>query len=309
MCDAMKKFFAATLVVLFNLSILSCAQAADLAVPPSVDASSPSPGMPAPVAGPITSGSTASTAANNTASSSTNPSANTNMGESFARPTYQELTHAMIMLGGMDISEPKVTEEYAKLMYCDLWRQSHNNDFEWQRIRDLVVSRAQAKKDYFRIQYQMEGPIYLGKYDFNTQDFPLTPETALNRVGSMVLMEYDAHSLRQAQEKGLKPLCDDSGLSSIFPRSYVLMMNQPFTFDRLKISKDDAKQLLDKMDAAKNTQRQLFVRFRFRIQSVERLDAVKDLQATRVMMHGELASVDVFLDYALTKYLTSIPLK
>jgi len=232
-----------------------------------------------------------------------------NGGESFAKPTFQELTHTMMMLGGMDVSEPRVTEDYAKLMYCDLWRQNHNNDFNWQKIRELVITRAQSKKDYYRIQYQMQGPILLGKYDFNTQDFPLTADTALNRVGSMVLLEFDAHNLRAGAEKGLRPLCDDTSLSTVLPNKYVLYMNQPFTFDRLKMDREDAKQLLDKMEAAKNTERRLYVRFRFRVQSVERLDSAKIDPQARVVMHGELASVDVFLDYAMTKFLTSIPIK
>lgn len=280
----MKKFFAATMIAtLLGLSgSAALAQGAPATPTTTIVATPASPGT------------------------ATTP---VNMGESFAKPTFQELTHTMMMLGGMDVSEPRITEEYAKLMFCDLWRQNHNNDFNWQKIRDLVISRAQSKKDYYRIQYQMEGPVQLGKYDFNTQDFPLTADTALNRVGSIVLLEYDIHAQRAAMEKGVHPLCDDTAVSSVFPTKYVFFMNQPFTFDRLKMDKDDAKQLLDKMDAAKNVGRQLYVRFRFRVQSVERLDSAKIDPQARVSMHGELASADVFLDYAMTKYLTSVPIK
>ncbi len=229
-------------------------------------------------------------------------------GESYAQPTFKELSQTMVMMDGMDVTQPVLTDEYAKLMYCDLYKQNHKNDFDWNKIRQMILSRAVAKKDYYRIQFEVGGTVFLGTYNFETQDFPFVRDSALTRVGSMILLE---RSRQNPTAGGAAPLCGDTDFSPYFPFNYILIMNQPFTFDRLKIPMDEAKILLDKMAAAKNMDRRLFVRFRFRVQAVDKLPPAEklDLRKTRVQMHGELTQADVFLDADMTKYLTSVPLK
>ena len=226
-------------------------------------------------------------------------------GEAYAEPTYKELTQTLVMMDGIDITDPIVANDYAKLLFCDLYRTNSKNDFDWQKIRQQIVSRVTQHKDYYRIQYQLGGTIFLNVYNFETQDFPFKPESALTRVGSMSLLDITQIG---DSTKGIKKLCGDQELSPSFPINYTAQMHQPLTFDRLKIPMDEAKQLLDKMAAVKNTDRRLYVRFRFRLQSLiaKMPPPPVNLRRNRAMFVSELSQIDVFLDKDMTKFVTTV---
>ncbi len=226
-------------------------------------------------------------------------------GESYADPTYKELIQTLVMMDGVDITDPLVANDYAKLMFCDLWKTNSKNDFDWQKIRQQIVSRVTQHKDYYRIQYQLGGTIYLNVYNFETQDFPFKPESALTRVGSMSLLDF---SFIGDKDRGIKKLCGDAEISVAFPINYTAQLHQPLTFDRLKIPMDEAKQLLDKMAAVKNTDRRLYVRFRFRLQSlIQKMSPPPvHLRRARAMFVSELSQIDVFLDKDMSKFVTTV---
>ncbi|HYD19246.1 MAG TPA: DUF4852 domain-containing protein [Patescibacteria group bacterium] len=226
-------------------------------------------------------------------------------GESYANPSYKELTQTLVMMDGVDITDPLVANDYAKLLYCDLWKQNSKNDFDWQKIRQQIVTRITQHKEYYRIQYQLGGTVFLNVYNFETQDFPFKPDSALVRVGSMSLLDV---SQIGEKDKGIKKLCGDDEYSLTFPINHTVQMHQPLTFDRLKIPMDEAKQLLDKMAAMRNTDRRLYVRFRFRLQSLlaKMPPPPVNLRRNRAMFQAELSQIDVFLDKEMTKFVTTV---
>lgn len=233
----------------------------------------------------------------------------TDQGESYVHPSFRELTQTLMMLDGLDITNPIVANDYARMFYCDLWKANNKNDFDWQKIRSQIVQRVSAKKDYYRIQYEVFGTVFLNVYNFETQDFPFTPNTSLVRVGQMVLMD-----LMHLQDSayGIGKLCNDPELSKSFPLGHSLVMNQPLTFDRLKLPVDEAKQLLERMTSLRNLDRRLYVRFRFRIQNVVRKappPGALSLKRSRVIYMGEIKQIDVFMDKEMTKFLTTVHIK
>ncbi len=225
-------------------------------------------------------------------------------GESFALPTFRELSQMLIMMGGLDIQNPKVADEYAKLMYCGLYYDKYKNDFEWNKIRQQIINRVGSKKEYYRIQYQMSGTLYLDRYNFETQDFPLGKNSAMVRVGSMVLYEGGGTA---GEDPKVRRLCHDLTPSAIFPGYYTFVLNQPLTIDRLKLPVDEAKSLLDRMTQQKNNDRRLYVRIRVRVMGIDRTTGSRNV--TGVFLKGEVTNVDIFLDYDMTKYLTSVQIK
>lgn len=230
-------------------------------------------------------------------------------GESYAHPTYRELTQTLMMLDGLDITNSIVANDYSMMFYCDLYKANARNDFDWQKIRTQIVQRVSAKKDYYRIQYEVGGTVFLSVYNFETQDFPFTPGSSLVRVGQMVLMDLVNSG---DPEYGIYKLCGSPELSRSFPMGHVLVMGQPLTLDRLKLPMDEAKSLLERMNSLRNVDRRLYVRFRFRLQSVMRKSpppGLLNLKRNRVVYMGEVKQIDLFLDKDLTKFLTTVHIK
>jgi hypothetical protein len=223
-------------------------------------------------------------------------------GEAFASPTFRELSQMLVMMDGIDINDPAVADDYAKLLYCGLYKDKFKNDFEWNKVRQQLINRVVSKKDYYRTQFELAGSINLDRYNFETQDFPLTPATEMVRVGSMIL--YD---VTNEPDPRLRVLCRDESVTRVFPGHYLFVLAQPLTFDRLKLPMEEAKALLERMNSTKNKDRRLFVRFRLRITGIDKVLKTR-AENVQVMLKGEMTNIDIFHDAELTKLLTSINL-
>lgn len=230
---------------------------------------------------------------------------NSETGEAFAEPTFRDLSMMLLMLDGVDINNPKVADDYAKLNFCGLYKDKYKNDFEWNKVRQQIINRVLSKKDYYRLQYELDGTINLDRYNFDTQDFPLTAATAMERVGSMIL--YDNSNASDNPKGHNRVLCSDDSLTRVFPGNYMFVLTQPLTFDRLKLPMDEAKALLERMASIKNTERRLYVRFRLRVTGIDKVHTTTRSDAVvQVNVKGDIVALDVFLDHDMTKYLTSI---
>ncbi|MBI1216877.1 MAG: DUF4852 domain-containing protein [Alphaproteobacteria bacterium] len=227
-------------------------------------------------------------------------------GESFSPPTYRDLVQTFLMMQGLDINKDKIADEYAKLSYCSLYKKKFHNDFSWNKIRSELITRVNQKRDYYRVQYQLEGTIYLGRFNFENQQFPLIKDSAINHIGALIATDP------RSPDSLPYRLCGDHDFSSVFPYQYIFELNRPFSLKALKVSQDEAKALLDKLASLGDTDRRLYVRFRYRIQTVDKIDPFGkgfDIRGARGSFHGELTSVDLFLDHDMTKFYMRLPLK
>lgn len=216
--------------------------------------------------------------------------ASRDVGEGYAKISFKELTQTLVLLGGLDITNPKVADEYARLVYCDLYSKNFENDVFWNKIRQQIITRAQEKKEYFRVLYETYGIFKLGRYDFEHQFFPLTPETAMKNVGSMVLLTA----------KEFEPYCGDKKIAFDFSPNINLILNHSFTLDKMAMPMDKVEWLLAQMAEEKNVDRQLYGRIRFRI--IDTPGAViSNHRVIRVELLGEVTYIDFFLDAEMTK--------
>ncbi|TAL40318.1 MAG: DUF4852 domain-containing protein [Alphaproteobacteria bacterium] len=228
---------------------------------------------------------------------------NAETGEAFAEPTFRDLSMMLLMLDGIDVNNPKVADDYAKMNFCGIYKDKYRNDFEWNKVRQQITNRIASKKDYYRLQYELDGTINLDRYNFDTQDFPLTTRTAMVRVGSMIL--YDTSTALDNPKGRNRFLCIDDTATRVFPGVYLFVLTQPLTFDRLKLPMDEAKALLERFSSTKNNDRRLYVRFRIRITGISRVHVTQGANVA-VDVKGDVVSLDVFLDSAMTKFMTSI---
>ena len=227
-------------------------------------------------------------------------------GESYADANFRDLSQTLVLMDGISIETPKILEEYAKMNYCEIYKEKFQDDFEWSQFRKLVLQKVQSKKEYYRNLYQISGVIFLGRYNFDTQDFPFIKDSALVNVGSLELHRFKRQSMETI---GLRTFCDSVGAVPVFPGHYVFELNQPLTFDRLKLPMEEAKQLLERMDRMENEDRRLYVRFRMRVISVFPMAPENFNANASVRLRGELTAIDIFLDRDLTQPFATVEVK
>jgi len=230
------------------------------------------------------------------------PEATEGRGESFAAPTFRELALTSMMLEAFDNTKNETIDEYAKLMYCPLYQENYKSDFAWNNVRQELGRKLQGKREYFRTHYEMTGVVYLGRYSFETQDFPFVKDTALVNVGSLTLL-----SMGNRSSADVRRLCGEPEPTTFFPGTYLFMLQQPLTIDRLKMSLNDAEKLLKRMELMNNKDRALYIRFRVRLLGSGNIISRGALN--QLLMRGELVSVDLFYDREMTKHFAVISLK
>ncbi len=223
-------------------------------------------------------------------------------GEAYGVPQLRDLVQTSIMMDALDVSDPKVVDEYAKLFYCDLYQQKFKNDFEWNNIRQDITARINGKKEYYRILYQYVAPVYLGRYNFDTQDFPFEKKTAMIGIGAMELLP--AAASKQMQNN----VCIGQGKQRFFPQNYMVKLSDTLTLDRLKIPMATSEKFLAKMQAMNNTDRLVYLRFRVKLSAARKVKGVASSESIPGYFLGNIMSVDVFLDEGLTQFVANVPL-
>ncbi len=221
-------------------------------------------------------------------------------GESYAVPSYEELAQTTLLLGGMDINENAVADEYARILYCKLYKENYRDDFSWNNVRRDLVTRILSKRETFRTQYEILGTVELGRYNFEAQEFPFVEGTALTNVGVMNILEAKTGAM-----------CGQGGQGSIFPEVTNLVLSKPLTFEKYKIPMDEAEKLLDTMKLLKIGDRRLYIRFRFKVQSVARVPRKGEGgsgASPSIDLNGVIESVDLFFDREATQPVAKIPL-
>ncbi len=229
-------------------------------------------------------------------------------GEAYGIPQLRDLVQTAIMMDALDIFDLKVVDEYAKLFYCELYQQKFKNDFEWNNIRQDITARITGKKEYYRILYQYVVPVYLGRYNFDTQDFPFKRQTAMIGIGAMELLSSSA--TKQAQQN---IACFPQGkVQKSFPQNYMVKLSEALTLDRLKIPVATSEKFLAKMQAVNNIDRLVYLRFRVKLSAARKIKSSgKEVGAgfsgTGYFL-GNITSIDVFLDEGLTQFVVNVPL-
>lgn len=223
------------------------------------------------------------------------------IGEAYAVPTYKEISQTLLMLGGVDVNDPKVMEDYAKMVYCGLYKEKFKNDFEWNKVRGLIASRALEKKEMFRTHYEIRGTMKLDRYNFEGQYFPFTKDTEVVNVGSMVLTERE----------DLIPFCGVTNPSKRFPVMTFLDLNQPLNLTSLKMPMDEAEKFLTKLADLNVKDRIIYVRFRFKIMEVTEVTKAfyPQDEFTQARFLARMNQIDFFFDRDLTKWISGVTLK
>jgi len=218
------------------------------------------------------------------------------VGEGYAKPTYPELIQTLILMGGSDITNTKIADEYGRLVYCDLYEKDFSNDVLWEKIRDEIVARALQKKEYYRVKYEVTSIFYLDRYDFKNEYFPISKKTPIANVGTVNMLAPDDY----------RSDCTGQGVySNLFPMTVVLQLNEPLTIQGFKLPKERVDKLIVRMEEAGDMDRRVYGRMRMVVTDAKGIDFSQSNTA-EVALNGKVISVDFFIDRELTKPIASI---
>ncbi|MBI3440818.1 MAG: DUF4852 domain-containing protein [Proteobacteria bacterium] len=217
-------------------------------------------------------------------------------GDGYAPVTFKELSQTMALMGGIDVNNQDAVDEYAKLFYCEQYKKIFKNDIDLYDFRKMITTRVQAKRIYYRTLYEISSSFQLGRYDPEGQFFPLSGNTAMVNVGSLLLSSGNEW----------KSYCGIGRPSDFFPATITLVLNRPLTLSVFKSTVEQAKNLLERMNRLKNTRRLIYGRIRFRVLDAAGLVSAQEGRFVRAELKGDITSIDFFLDSGLTQPIGSV---
>lgn len=224
--------------------------------------------------------------------------ADENRGSAFSAPTYRELVRTMILTGAFDIKEEEIANEYARTFHCEEYKKYFQDDFRWNEVRIKIIEDLQKKQNSYRSEFEVAGMVKFDRYDFDQQLFPLSADTKMSNLGSLLLLE---------SKEVERPCIGSNEGERVFPRIVYAKLNHPFNFGELRIPMDEAEILIDKIAAMKNKDRVLYVRFRLIFSHGADIRLNKNNMASSATFKSTLHSVDLFYDQDLTQKFMTLP--
>lgn len=176
--------------------------------------------------------------------------------ETYAVPTWENLIKTMARFGALDFSDPKLVDDYAIIAECKIYKSFFEDEFKWKDIQPSLVQSIQLNLGSYPLAYQYDVSLKLARYDFKNGLFNFTDKNALKGINTIHLLSSAKH---------------DCGKESVLllPHTFLAVFPTPSFIEGLPLSETEAKALLFRMENEENTDRRVFVRYRFRIIFIE----------------------------------------
>lgn len=218
----------------------------------------------------------------------------------YQEATYQALSKLYWVVGMHEIDNDRSVDNYLMINECDLYTKYYHNDFDWEQIRETTRDMLAREKTNFPTTFEIMLPLHLGRYNVEEEYFEINEETRFESMKKIDITLSKTHKTCFSK---------DSVLSG-YPGSVILILNRPFTFERVPVEPELANIFLEEAREYYNGlsdrlrmvmyERFAYLRVLVRFNSyVEIVDGVGGKR--RAVMHGQIDGLQVFADREKTK--------
>jgi hypothetical protein len=190
----------------------------------------------------------------------------TAMAQEFAKPMMDNIIKTLIRMKAVDINRDEIVDLYARVTDCNTYLNNYKNDFEWEKIRTKLREDIRNNVQKFPVAYAYETMVKLGRYDFSRKLYPFVGDGGEINVNTFTMVVND------------KNFCSNEK-SSWLPTFYKLVLDKPIKLPGLYLSEEDGRDLMTRMEAAKNLTHLVYMRVNVRITYVAGLATNKEISA------------------------------
>lgn len=134
-------------------------------------------------------------------------------------------------LGAFDLADNLAISNYIKINNCNVFTDFVNDDMEWSKILDTMRTHLSKNRDSFPLNFQFIIEVNLGRYDPEKGGFPL-----INKTGF-----HDATRISVDSIDNRRDICYDKRPIEDYPRSVLILLQQPFTLEFIKLDEHVAQ--------------------------------------------------------------------
>lgn len=210
-------------------------------------------------------------------------------------------------LGILDINNETHINNFLFINECDIYRDYHNNEFEWRSILRKAQLSIKNNVDSFPTRFKFVQPLRMSVYDFKNKVYGIQDKFKIDGI-----RRFEVRSQNYNEQ-----VCTQRQLRSImgYPKSVVVEINQPFILENVPMSPVLAKSYADSKLAAFNELREIFktresmlsLRDAYLVMKVRfysyRGDERVDYGQTSYVLNAILEGYEIYQDENLTRLL------
>ena len=173
--------------------------------------------------------------------------------QTFIIPSAQSLSQSFVRLNGVDLTDPGMIDEFARVNYCPVFAKYYRDEFRWRHARKAIRQLINRNLESYPEHFVVNGRLPLGRYDFSEHAFILPPENRLDRVGRF--------TLKFPWPDG----CFPAKATQIIPMEYTISLDNPVTLSKIPVATMFAEFVSREMDRRENFTRSAYISFLIRI--------------------------------------------
>lgn len=207
----------------------------------------------------------------------------------YTQMTYENLYKLAWSYDAYSTGDEDALNTYLIITECNLYNKFFQNEFEWEKIKIATREYISANKNKVPRYYEYVQPMFLGRYDYSLQGFPILESKDFKGQKNLQFANYDAGDTS----------CGRFSLSNTtYPSTGVVTISSPLNLPFIRVPLNLAEKYIEWRSKQKDldeTKRQAFIRYRIRIDGY---DGIKQFSAglSAFGYHGKLMRLDVFAD-------------
>ena len=218
--------------------------------------------------------------------------------------TYEQITFEGLYklawgLGAYSAENSDDLNTYLMITECTLFDKYFQNEFEWEKIKVATKSFLRINKNNVSKYYEYVQPIYLGRYDYALQGFPLIDFVNFKAQKNFQFANYILGN--KACEKYTLDI-------SKYPRAAVLTIKSPITLSFIRVPLNLAQRYIDwraEQGLYDDDKRLAYIRYRFRVDGYNEIKLYNGIKSFN--FKGKMMRLDVFADQGMFLPLYSQP--
>ncbi|MBX2833475.1 MAG: DUF4852 domain-containing protein [Micavibrio sp.] len=163
----------------------------------------------------------------------------------YEKPVMTTLSQMYWALDKLSLQDDVAVDNFMFINECNLFLEYYHNEFEWKSIRKSTRKYIQNNKSMFPVRFEIEQPLEMADYDFDTETFEIKDEF---KIDNIKLFEVQTPEYQ-------KDVCNMSGHRELkdYPRGLVVEFAKPLTLTNIKMSPEDARQYIEFKKIVKNS--------------------------------------------------------
>jgi len=211
----------------------------------------------------------------------------------YVQTTYENLYKLAWSYDAFSSADEEDLNTYLMITECNLYNKFFQNEFEWEKIKIATRKFIADNKDKVPRYYEYVQPIFLGRYDYALQGFPIIVDA----------QEFKGQkNLQFAKFQAGETSCGRMDINSRrFPAEGVVSLLSPLNLAFIRVPLPLAEKYIEwrsKQQDIEEGKRQAYIRYRIRIDGYDGIKSYS-LGLDAFNFNGKLMRLDVFADKEL----------